>query len=253
LTLKTRSGWVFTAEGESFLMKLLLEACVAGVESALAAQQGGADRVELCEDLAVGGVTPSAGAIAVACRALEIPVHVLIRPRGGDFLYSEWEFEVMRRDLETAQALGAAGVALGLLTASGAVDCERTARLVKAARPLRVTFHRAFDLVREPHQALEELIALGVDRILTSGGSPTAREGLARLGDLARSSAGRIGIMAGGQIREDDLPAILAAGLREVHAGSALRTGPVTDGNKVRRFVETARTPVQGFARGGGH
>jgi copper homeostasis protein len=233
-------------------MKLMLEACVAGVESALAAQQGGADRVELCEDLAVGGVTPSAGVIAVACRALEIPVHVLIRPRGGDFLYSEWEFEVMRRDLETAQALGAAGIALGLLRADGSVDRERTARLVEAARPLRVTFHRAFDLVREPHRALEELIALGVDRILTSGRSPTAREGLARLGDLARSAAGRIGIMAGGQVREDDLLAILAAGLREVHAGSALRTGPVTDASKVRRFVEAARAAVQGFARGGG-
>jgi copper homeostasis protein len=231
-------------------MKLVFEACVSGVESALAAQEGGADRVELCADLDAGGVTPSAGVIAVACRRLEIPVHVLIRPRELDFLFSELEFEAMRHDVDTAKTLGAAGIVLGLLTPPGSIDRERTARLVDAARPLSVTFHKAFDAVRDANQALEDLIALGVDRILTSGGSPTVRAGLPRLAELARISAGRIVIMAGGQIREEDLPAIVVANVREVHSGSALRSGLVTDIDRVRCFADAARMAGQGANRG---
>ncbi|HEV3121589.1 MAG TPA: copper homeostasis protein CutC, partial [Isosphaeraceae bacterium] len=232
-------------------MRLVFEACVAGVESALAAQEGGADRVELCADLTAGGVTPSAGVIAVVCRRLEIPLHVLIRPRELDFLYSELEFDAMRHDVDTAKTLGAAGIVLGLLTPHGSIDRERTARLIEAARPLSVTFHKAFDAVRDQDQALELLIALGVERILTSGGAPTVRAGLPRLAELVRISAGRIVIMAGGQIHAEDLFQIATAHVREVHAGSALRTGPVTDVEKVRRFAQAARVAAESAQRGG--
>ena len=128
---------------------LRVEICVANVESAIAAQAGGADRVELCDNLAVGGTTPSAGAIALSCRSLSIPVHVLIRPRGGDFVYTELELAAMRHDIDVAKRLGAAGVVLGVLTADGAVDVERNAELIALARPLTVTFHKAFDQTRD--------------------------------------------------------------------------------------------------------
>src|SRR3954447_3679785 len=136
------------------LMPVVVEICVQGIESALAAQAGGADRIELCEDLAIGGVTPSAGTIAVACRRLAIPVHVLIRPRGGDFTYTEAEYEVMRHDVEVAKSLGAAGVVIGLLDPARAIDRERTARLIEAARPLCITLHKAFDHAADSIEAL---------------------------------------------------------------------------------------------------
>ena len=126
-------------------------------------------RVELCDNLAVGGTTPSAGTIAEACRRLAIPVHVLIRPRGGDFLASEAELAAMRHDIETARRLGAAGVVLGLLGRMGPIDRDRTASLVELARPLSVTFHKAFDQTRDPDEALDALIGLGIDRVLSSG------------------------------------------------------------------------------------
>ena len=164
-----------------------VEICVGDVASAIAAEAGGADRIELCDNLAVGGTTPSAGTIAESCRRLSIPVHVLIRPRGGDFIYSEPEIAVMRHDIETAKALGAAGVVLGVLTADGAIDRDQTAALIALARPLSVTFHKAFDQTAEPLEALETLIDLGVERVLTSGGRPTALEGIETLGAPGRS------------------------------------------------------------------
>src|SRR5262249_43828943 len=162
---------------------------------------------------------------------------VLIRPRGGDFLYSEDELAVIAHDIATAKALGAAGVVLGLLGADGTVDRDRTGRLIDAARPMSVTFHKAFDEVREPERALEDLIALGVDRILTSGRASTALEGRQRLGVLHRRAAGRLILMAGGRVTGPDLPALIAAGLSEVHVGSAARSGNRIDAGKVRRLV----------------
>ena len=172
--------------------RVKVEICVGDVASAIAAEAGGADRVELCDNLAVGGTTPSAGTIAESCRRLSIPVHVLIRPRGGDFVYSEPEFAVMRRDIEMAKALGAAGVVLGVLTPEAAIDRDQTASLIALARPLAVTFHKAFDQTRDPLEALETLIALGVDRVLTSGGRPTALEGVETLANLVDRAGGRI-------------------------------------------------------------
>ncbi len=154
---------------------MLFECCVDSVDGAVAAEQGGADRVELCAALIEGGLTPSAGSIAFARERLKIPIHVMIRPRGGDFLYSTSELEVMRRDIDTAKRLKADGVVLGVLDADGRIAGERTRELTERARPLSVTFHRAFDMASDPRLALEELIAVGVDRVLTSGQETSRR------------------------------------------------------------------------------
>ena len=158
--------------------KVTVEICVGDLESALAAGQGGADRVELCDHLSVGGTTPGAGTIAEACRRLAIPVHVLVRPRGGDFVHSEAELAAMRYEIELARKLGAAGVVIGVLKPDATIDREQTAALVDLARPMSVTFHKAFDQTPDLEQSLDTLIALGVDRVLTSGGRPTALEGI---------------------------------------------------------------------------
>lgn len=218
----------------------VVEICVEGIESALAAAAGGADRIELCENLAQGGVTPSLGLIAEACRRLAIPVHVLVRPRPGDFVYSDAEFSVMLRDIEAARSAGAAGVVVGVLDASGAVDLERTGRLVRAARPAAVTFHKAFDVVADPWQALDELVALGVDRVLTSGQSETARAGCARIGELVRRGGSRVVVLAGGRVTVADLPALFASGVVEVHVGSAVAVDGRTDARAVERFLQGA-------------
>lgn len=199
--------------------QVAFEACVDSVEAAIAAQEGGADRVELCADLLEGGVTPSAGTIQLACQRLAIPVHVLIRPRGGDFCYSAAEFEVMRLDVEQVRELGADGVVFGLLKADGSVDGERIGALIEAARPLRVTFHRAFDMANDAHRALDELVELGVERVLTSGQEETALEGAELIAGLVRRAGERIAVMAGGGINERNVGRIVAqTGVREVHA-----------------------------------
>lgn len=199
---------------------LCVEVCVDSVEGAMAAQDGGAVRVELCDNLFEGGTTPSVGTIALARRHLHIDLNVIIRPRGGDFCYSEIEFEVMRRDIEEAKQLGANGVVIGLLTPDGAIDVERTRVLIDLARPLSVTFHRAFDVCRDPFEALETLVDLGVDRLLTSGQEASVLEGLELIGELVRRAGDRIIIMPGGGIREHHLAKILAVGVREIHVSA---------------------------------
>jgi copper homeostasis protein len=202
--------------------RITVEICVGDVESAIAAEAGGADRVELCDNLSVGGTTPSVGTIAEACRWLSIPVHVLIRPRAGDFVYAERELAVMRRDIEAAKALGAAGIVLGVLDEQGDVDRDPTAALIALARPLSVTFHKAVDRVRDPFAALDALIAMGVDRVLTSGGRPSAIEGADTLRSLVDRAAGRIAVMAGGRLAVDHVEELIrASGVREIHLGSA--------------------------------
>ena len=197
---------------------ILVEACLDSVPSALAAEAGGAGRIELCDNLVEGGTTPSAGTIALCKERLSIPVFVMIRPRGGEFLYSDVELEVMRRDIAHARSLGADGVVLGLLTPDGRVDVERTRALVQAARPLPVTFHRAIDVCRDPAEALEALIALGVERVLTSGQAPTAPEGAEVIARLVCRAAGRIGILPGCGIDETNAREVVArTGVEEVH------------------------------------
>ncbi len=222
-------------------MPSTVEVCVDCLDSALAALEGGADRIELCDDLSIGGVTPEDAVIEAVCRSMTIPVHVLIRPRGGDFVYSEAEIGLMERQIDQAKALGARGIVVGALHGNGSVDSGRTARLIAAARPLSVTFHKAFDEVDEPYEALETLITLGVARVLTSGQSATAYQGIDRLADLRRRASPRLTVLAGGRITEAEIPALIGAGIVEIHVGSAACSDGITDPEKVRRIVHAAR------------
>ncbi len=202
---------------------VLFEACVDSVESAIAAQEGGADRVELCADLLEGGVTPSAGVIYLTRQHLHIPIHVLIRPRGGDFCYTEGEFQVMRLDIEIAKQLNANGVVLGILKPDGSVDRDRMVTLVKIARPLSVTFHRAFDMASDPFLALDTLIDLGIERILTSGQAASAMDGAELIHDLVQRAGSRVIIMAGAGVNEQNVGEVIKqTGVKEVHG--SLRT-----------------------------
>ncbi len=198
---------------------LLFEACVDSVEAAVAAQLGGAGRVELCAALLEGGLTPSDGTIGLARQKLQIPIHVIIRPRGGDFLYSATEFEVMKLDVERCKTLGADGVVIGILNPDGTIDEEHTAELIKLARPMKITFHRAFDMTRDPFEALETLVRLGAERILTSGQEDSAYEGLELISELVKKANGRIIIMPGAGISEKTIGKIVAqSGVTEIHA-----------------------------------
>jgi copper homeostasis protein len=221
---------------------MLLEICADGLNSAIAAGAGGADRVELCENLAAGGITPSAGAMSVAASDGRCPVHVLIRPRAGDFVYDAPEVRAMRRDIQTASRLGGtSGVVVGALDAQGRVDLALMRALIQAARPMSVTFHRAFDTVLDPLEALEQLIELGVERVLTSGRPGAARGSIDLLANLVQVARGRIMILAGGSITLADLPALAGAGIREVHVGSAAYDGGRVSASKVARLVHAAR------------
>ncbi len=194
------------------------EVCVEGFSGAQAAAEGGAHRIELCAGLVEGGTTPSHGALALAVERLKIPTMVLIRPRGGDFLYSDEELETMLRDISLAREAGAFGVATGALTKDGRVDEEAMDRIRDAAGSMSLTFHRAFDMVRDPLIALETLIELGVDRILTSGGERSVPEALEPLQALVGTAGDRISIMPGGGIREANIREIVEkTGAREVH------------------------------------
>jgi copper homeostasis protein len=205
------------------MMPILIEACVDSVESAVAAERGGAGRVELCANLIEGGTTPSNGTLALCRERLSIPIRVLIRPRGGDFLYSDTEFDVMRRDVLRTKELGGDGVVIGLLQPDGSIDRERTRKLIDAAQPLGVTFHRAFDVCRDPEEALEQLVELGADRILTSGQARGAPDGIPAIAHLVQLAAGRIGILPGGGIDESNVVDVVRrTGVQEVHLRGAV-------------------------------
>ena len=197
----------------------LVEVCANGVESCIAAQEGGADRVELCAGIPEGGTTPSYGEIKVARRVLTTTrLHVIIRPRGGDFLYSDLEVERMAADIAVCRDLGADGVVFGCLNADGTFDMEKNRYLMECSKGMSVTCHRAFDRAANPEQAVEDVITLGFDRILTSGQQPKAIQGADLLARLNRQAAGRIILMAGSGVTEQIIRQLReATGLNEFH------------------------------------
>lgn len=184
---------------------MILEICANSLPSALAAQAGGADRIELCDNMAEGGTTPSYATILKSRELLTIQVYPIIRPRGGDFLYSHLEFDLMWKDIERCKQLGCDGVVIGLLNTDGSIDKKRTKLLVDLAWPVEVTFHRAFDRSADPFQALEDIIECGCERILTSGQQATALEGAELIAQLVKKSDGRIIIMPGSGVRENNI------------------------------------------------
>lgn len=196
----------------------MLEICIDSVASAKAAQEGGADRVELCANLPEGGTTPSAGVIRAVRSVFTGGLMVIIRPRGYDFLYSSEEMAAMLHDISVARDAGADGVVIGCLTADGRVDQEKCHQLVTAASTLDITFHRAFDMSRDLGEALEDIISLGISRVLSSGGQPDVPSGIGILSDLVRQAAGRISIMPGGGVTEQNIGEIArATGVVEAH------------------------------------
>lgn len=242
---------------------ITLEVCADSVESALAAQRGGAHRIELCSGLVEGGTTPSSGLISTVRSLLSIPIYVMIRPRNGDFCYAADDFATMEQDVLSVKQLGVDGVVFGILKEDGRVDIERTEHLVKLARPLKITFHRAFDMSRDLSESLEALIDVGVDRVLTSGGEQRVEDGLPAVRSLTAQAGDRIVIMAGGGISEANAHRVIAAaGVHELHASAAAAVSspmrhrnekiamgalkgreyqrPVVIEDKVRRLLEAA-------------
>jgi copper homeostasis protein len=186
-------------------MKFTLEICVESVQPALEAINAGAGRIELCSSLSEGGITPSPGLIKLAAEKFNVPVHVIIRPRGGDFLYSDIEYETMKADIEFCKTLRIAGIVTGILKADGNVDVERTGELVRLAAPMTVTFHRAFDMCFDPYSALEDVIETGATRILTSGCRNKAPDGLDIIAGLVKRAGDRIIIMPGSGLNDSNI------------------------------------------------
>lgn len=199
---------------------VLVEVCVDSVASAIAAERGGAARIELCSGLIEGGITPSAGLMATVRAAVSIPFHVMIRPRGGDFCYDSAELDAMRRDIALAGRIGATGVVFGILDVDARVDVARTRELVALARPLEVTFHRAFDMSADLSRGLEDVCESGVVRLLTSGGEQTSLQGQGAIAELVKQARGRIVVMPGSGIKPENARGIVErTGAREIHVG----------------------------------
>ncbi|MCK4570248.1 MAG: copper homeostasis protein CutC [Bacteroidales bacterium] len=248
------------------MSKILIEACVTSAQSALNAEKGGALRVELCDNLIEGGTTPGAGTIAILRERLTIGLFIMIRPRGGDFCYSDLEFEIMKEDVKIARLLGADGVVAGILLPDGNIDVKRMGVLKELAGDMGFTCHRAFDMSIDKFKALEDLIDLGVDRILTSGGKNKAPEGTGLISDLIEKAAGRITIMPGSGVNEDTIINVKKeTGATEFHVtgfslfpGNMIFRNPevsmgdnvtvpeydqwLTDPNRIRMIVELANS-----------
>ena len=209
---------------------MTLEICVDSLESAKAAEEGGAQRVELCSALSEGGITPSAGLMRAVQESLSIPVYAMIRPRAGDFFYTQEEIRIMCRDIEQAKAIGVDGLVLGLLHKDGRVDVDRTRELVERARPLGVTFHRAIDWAPKLEDAIEDVIATGAERVLTSGGMQTAVQAMDRIAGMVARSGSRVRVMVCGRIRRDNIAEVAQkTGATEFHASLRRKTSsPVT-------------------------
>lgn len=212
-------------------MTFQLEICVDSITSAQAARAGGADRLEVCSSLAAGGTTPSEGLVRACVDLVGLPVMMMIRPRDGQFIYDEADLSIMLRDIEIAQRLGVSGVVFGALTAEGRIDHGQCERLLDAAEGLTTTFHRAFDVAREPIASLDTVIELGFDYLLTSGQQATAHAGAELIARLHERAAGRIAVVAGAGVGPENARQIMATtGVRELHASASEAAGPTSSG-----------------------
>lgn len=200
---------------------MTLEICASNYQSALNAQEAGAHRIELCQELAIGGITPSYGLLKQILDTLSIPVFVLIRPRSGNFTYSEAEFDIMKQNIQLCKDLGASGIVSGVLNSDNTIDIERTKELIELTSPLPFTFHRAFDWTPKPVRAMYSLIEIGVDRILTSGQQPAAEKGLELLMKLKDKAENRITILPGGGINSKNASLFKEQGFTEIHASAS--------------------------------
>lgn len=218
---------------------MIVEVVVYNMESALRAQEGGADRIELCDSPADGGTTPSFGIIEAVRQQVNLDVFVMIRPRGGDFHYSNYEFHCMKRDIDQCQKLSVDGVVFGILLTNGTLDKKRCKELIDRARPLKVTCHRAFDMTRDPLEALEDCIEVGFDRILTSGQQATADKGADLIGELIKQARGRIVIMPGSGVNEQTVQGIvLKTKANEIHFSASVNR---------RSMMEYRNAAIQGM------
>ena len=224
----------------------ILEICIDSVASAIAAEQGGAARVELCQNLFEGGTTPSVGTVYQTLERVGIKVNAIIRPRGGDFLYSDDEFAVMQHDIITLKEMGINGVVIGMLTADGTIDVERSSRLIELARPLEVTYHRAFDVTADPFRSLDDIIGLSAERLLTSGQEPSVLEGVELIAELVRRAGDDIIIMPGAGITEKNLPRIMReTGAKEFHVTGSAPVQSTMEFRNERCFMGKALYPPE--------
>lgn len=218
----------------------ILEVCCGDLESALAAARGGAQRVELCSALSADGLTPSLGLVEAVRQIPDLRLHVLIRPREGDFVYTDAEFEVMKADIRRARQAGADGVVIGALTAEGDIDVVRCRKLVEAAEGMQVTFHRAFDQCKHPQQALEQIIAMGCTRLLTSGQASSAQAGIPLLKQLVEQAGSRLILLPGAGVNRHNARKILdSTGAQEIHGSLRSMQGNrlITDSDIVCQTV----------------
>ena len=228
---------------------MLLEICIDCIESALAAQQGGADRIEVCSSLASGGITPSLGLVQHCTDRCQVPLMVMIRPHDGGFVYGADDLRTMLHDIDALKDIGVQGVVLGALRPDGAVDVQTMERLIRASRPLEITFHRAFDLCPDPMKALDEIIALNVDRLLTSGQQTTAEKGVSLIKQLVDHAGDRLTVMAGAGINSSNVRRIAeATQVREFHASASMPRATEFASGEVR-FGDNRRVTTAKYVR----
>lgn len=221
------------------MKRCFLEVAVDSLEGLMAAEGAGADRIELCANLHEGGVSPSDQLLSEAVAHAKLPIRVMVRPRSGDFIYSNEEFQLMKNEVLRAKKAGIEGIVLGVLLNETEIDVERTKILVNLARPMKSTFHRAFDSLENPLEAFDQVVATGVDTLLTSGGAQLAEQGVGRIAKLVKKSQGRVSILAGGGVRGTNVAKIVkTTGVRAVHVGGALGASQTIEEIEARvRFV----------------
>ena len=215
---------------------MLLEIACFNFESAVIAEKAGADRIELCENYSEGGVTPGYDLIRKVKSTLEIPVHVLVRPRGGDFIYSQDEFEIMKRDVEECKRSEIDGIVFGILSNDLSIDVKRCSELLYLATPMKTTFHRAFDRVKNLIESLDDLMTMGFNYLLTSGQKKTAVDGMKLISELIEKANDQIIVMPGGSVRSDNISSLLKTNAKEFHSSALIQNGLIADANEIKKM-----------------